>query len=57
MARPPLSRPMAVFGAVCGVAVLVFGLLTFRLDQPFIWVWVVFGIGVIGYALWSSFRE
>ncbi|WP_367128996.1 hypothetical protein [Saccharothrix sp. HUAS TT1] len=55
MARIRPSKPMAVFGAVVGVAILVFGLVNFPLDRPFIWLWLVVGVGVIGFNLWAAF--
>jgi hypothetical protein len=51
------SKPMAVFGAVVGVGILIFGLLNFPTDRPFFWLWLVVGIGIIGFNLWSAFAK
>lgn len=56
------SKPMAVFGAVAGAAILIFGVVSFALgdsDMPagFLALWVVFGLGIIGFNLWSAFGK
>lgn len=55
MARIRPSKPMAIFGAVAGLAIVVFGLVNFPLDQPFIWLWATIGLGIVGFNLWSAF--
>lgn len=55
MARIRPSKPMAVFGAVVGAAILIFGLVNFPLDRPFVWLWLVVGLGIIGFNLWAAF--
>ncbi|MEU4741989.1 hypothetical protein AB0G02_16210 [Actinosynnema sp. NPDC023658] len=57
MARIRPSKPAAIFGAVVGVAILVFGLLNFPLDRPFIWLWSAVGVGVIAFNLWAAFSR
>ncbi|MFE9750681.1 hypothetical protein ACFYOT_37730 [Saccharothrix saharensis] len=57
MARIRPSKPMAVFGALVGAAILVFGLVTFPLDRPFIWLWFAVGLGIIGFNLWAAFSR
>ncbi|GIG70495.1 hypothetical protein [Phytomonospora endophytica] len=52
------SKPAAVFGAVAGVALLVFGFVTFGTDAgAFIWLWGAFGVGIIAFNLWAAFSR
>ncbi|MFD1364182.1 hypothetical protein [Actinoplanes sichuanensis] len=54
-----VSRPVAVAGAVFGVAVLVFGVVRMSGsgNGGFMVLWVVFGLAVIGFNLWSAFAR
>ncbi|ONI87610.1 hypothetical protein ALI144C_08445 [Actinosynnema sp. ALI-1.44] len=50
---------MAVFGAVAGVAMLIFGIVQLA-NKPtggFLWLWVAFGVGIIGFNLWAAFSK
>lgn len=54
------SKPMAIFGTVVGVAILVFGVVTFvhaKHFSAFMVLWVVIGLGIIGFNLWSAFSR
>ncbi|HEX2773552.1 MAG TPA: hypothetical protein VHN18_14140, partial [Micromonosporaceae bacterium] len=54
------SKPMAVVGAVFGVALLAYGVTQFvRAGQAnsFLVLWVVFGIAIIGFNLWAAFGK
>ena len=57
------SKPMAVFGAVFGAAILVFGLVTMLggdLDGggvAFLVLWCVAGVAIICFNLWAAFSE
>lgn len=55
MARIRPSKPAAVFGAVGGLAILVFGFVNIPKDNGFIWLWGAIGLGVIGLNLWAAF--
>ncbi len=57
------SKPVAVFTAVFGAAILVFGLvgmLNGELDGggvAFLVLWCAAGVGIIGFNLWAAFSE
>ena len=57
------SKPVAVFGAVFGAAILVFGLVTMLngdLDgggAAFLVLWCAAGVAIIGFNLWAAFSE
>jgi len=51
------SKPAAVFGAVVGVAVIIFVLVRFPLREPFIWLWLAVAVGVVGFSLWAAFAK
>jgi hypothetical protein len=57
------SKPMAIFGAVFGAALLVFGLVQMLgsdLDgggAAFLILWCTAGIAIIGFNLWAAFSE
>lgn len=58
--RAKPSKPMAVLGAVFGAALLVFGITRFAgsgQSRPFLVLWVVFGLVIIGFNLWSAFSR
>jgi hypothetical protein len=59
------SKPVAVFGAVFGAAILVFGLVR-MLDGgaardgggvAFLILWCVAGVAIIGFNLWAAFSK
>jgi hypothetical protein len=57
------SKPAAIFGAVFGVAILVFGLVN-MLDSDldgggtaFLVLWCVAGVAIISFNLWAAFSE
>jgi hypothetical protein len=51
------SKPSAVFGAVVGVAMIIFVLVRFPLSEPFIWLWLAVAVGVVGFSLWAAFAK
>ena len=53
--RPP--KPAAIFGAVVGVGILVFGIvqMSSKPTHGFLWLWLVVGVGIIGFNLWAAF--
>ena len=56
------SKPMALFGAVGGILILVFGIVmmvTKSNDIPvaFLVLWVVIGVGIVSFNLWSAFGK
>lgn len=51
------SKPLAVIGAVFGVVILVTGAVLIGTRTWAIWIWLAFGVGIIGYNLWSAFRR
>lgn len=56
------SKPMAVFGAVAGVAILVFGVVmmatrSHHIPVAFLVLWVAFGVAIVGFNLWSAFAK
>ena len=56
------SKPMAVFGPVGGAVILTIGIVGFLSgdgDAPvgFLVVWVLFGLAIIGFNLWSAFGK
>ncbi|MBB5957428.1 hypothetical protein FHS29_004023 [Saccharothrix tamanrassetensis] len=57
MARIRPSKPAAVFGAVAGLAIVVFVLLKFPKDNGFIWLWAAIGLGILGFNLWAAFAK
>lgn len=57
MYRIKPSKPSAVFGAIVGVAMIIFVLLRFPLGEPFVWLWVAVALGVVGFSLWSAFAK
>ena len=59
MARIRPSKPMAVFGAVFGAALLIFGIvqLAGKANSGFLWLWVIGGVAIIAFNLWSAFAK
>lgn len=61
MMRIRPSKPMAVFGALVGVAMLVVGLTSMsKADDPpvpFMVLWVVVLLGIVGFNLWAAFAR
>lgn len=59
MMRIRPSKPMAVFGAIVGVAILAFGISAAARSEDtsiaFMGLWVVVGVGIIGMNLWAAF--
>jgi hypothetical protein len=49
------SKPVAVFGAIAGVAILVLGITSMSKFTPFLAVWVALGVGIIAFNLWAAF--
>ncbi len=54
------TKPAAIFTAVVGVAVVVFGIVSVG-NKPnghgFIWLWAVIGLAIVGFGLWSAFSS
>ncbi|NYJ08121.1 hypothetical protein [Petropleomorpha daqingensis] len=56
------SKPVAVFTAVVGAAMLVFGIVEFGSSgsgggKAFLVVWCVFLVGMVSLNLWAAFSE
>jgi hypothetical protein len=52
------SKPAAVFGAVGGMAMLVFVLVNgIGRGNGFVWLWAVLCVGVVGFNLWAAFSK
>ncbi|KFU80242.1 hypothetical protein SAMN04489729_7939 [Amycolatopsis lurida] len=52
------SKPVAVFSAVGGLAVLVFVLVNgIGRGNGFIWLWAALCVGVVGFNLWAAFSK
>lgn len=57
MQRIRPSRPMAVFGAVFGLAILIFGAVKMNGAGGFFWLWLAGGLGIIAFNLWAAFSK
>ncbi|WP_414939931.1 hypothetical protein [Amycolatopsis sp. cmx-11-51] len=52
------SKPVAIFGAIFGAAILLFGIFSgIARNNGFIWLWVAAGIAIIGFNLWAAFSK
>ncbi|MDX3190126.1 hypothetical protein PV458_17100 [Streptomyces sp. MN03-5084-2B] len=51
------SKPVAVFGAIFGVAILVFGFVNSNKSGGFIWLWLIAGVAIVGFNLWAAFSK
>jgi hypothetical protein len=49
------SKPQAVFTALVGVAIIVFGVTTVHGNTAFMILWCAVGVGIIGMNLWAAF--
>ena len=58
MYRVKPSKPVAVFGAFVGVAMLVFGITEFHgRNTPFLIFWCAVVVGITCLNLWSAFAK
>jgi hypothetical protein len=58
MARIRPSKPVAIFGAVFGLVILVWGIIAVGGSAGgFIWLWVTAGLAIIAFNLWSAFGK
>ena len=55
------SKPVAVFGAIFGAAILVFGIVSMGNSDggggAFLVLWCVAGVAIIGLNLWAAFAR
>ncbi|KZB88361.1 hypothetical protein [Amycolatopsis regifaucium] len=52
------SKPVALFGAVGGMAMLAFVLLSgIGRGNGFVWLWAALCVGVVGFNLWAAFSK
>jgi hypothetical protein len=52
------SKPFAVFGALVGIAMLVFVLTNgIGRDNGFVWLWSAVCVGIVGFNLWAAFSK
>jgi len=49
------SKPAAILGMVVGIAILVAGIAMSHRFTPFLILWVIVGLAVIGFNLWAAF--
>ena len=49
------SKPMAIFGAVFGVVILVVGIASMHRFSAFVILWIVAGIAIVAFNLWAAF--
>ncbi|PRY39004.1 hypothetical protein CLV43_108404 [Umezawaea tangerina] len=59
MGRIRPSKPAAIFGALFGAAILVYGVVQIGSKAPsgFFWLWLVAGIAIIVFNLWAAFAK
>ena len=58
MYRVKPSKPVAIFSALVGVAMLVFGIVQFHgHNSAFLALWCVMLVGIVGLNLWSAFAK
>jgi hypothetical protein len=57
MYRVKPSKPVAVFGAVFGLAIVIFGVLNVHDNSGFIILWAVMGLSIVGFNLWAAFSK
>lgn len=54
-------KPLAVLGAIFGLALLVFGtvsmLSSHHANVAFLILWICMGLGIIGFNLWAAFGK
>ncbi|WP_410581113.1 hypothetical protein [Amycolatopsis sp. lyj-108] len=52
------SKPFAVFGALVGVAMLVFVFVNgVGRNSGFLWLWAAVCVGIVGFNLWAAFSK
>jgi hypothetical protein len=51
------SKPAAVLSLVIGIGLLVVGLTSFHKLGPFVVVWALALLGIIGFNLWAAFSS
>jgi hypothetical protein len=51
------SKPAAMLSLVVGIGILIVGLTSFHKFSPFLIVWVLALVGIIGFNLWSAFSS
>ena len=57
MYRVKPSRPVAVFGAVFGLAIIIFGVVSMHTNPGFVVLWAVLGLAIISFNLWAAFSK
>jgi hypothetical protein len=51
------SKPVAVFGAVFGLAILIVGAIGVHKNIPFLVLWICAGVFISGFNLWAAFSK
>ena len=52
------SKPVAIFGAVVGIGIIVFGITHVGGKAGgFIYLWVAVGLGIVAFNLWAAFSK
>ena len=54
------AKPVAVMGAIFGLAILIFGIVSVSRSGHgggFIWIWVIAGLAIISFNLWAAFSK
>ena len=58
MYRVKPSKPVAVFGAVFGLAILLVGIFGAKKTSPgFMVLWAVMLVAIVGFNLWTAFSK